>query len=85
MIMEMAAVMESEEVGGMTDEEINAKHIRLRGSLDLKYPRREASCRNECGVDDYPKHKDRPPVQHRCFLTIGHKGSCEFSSECVTS
>lgn len=84
-MMEMVMEAEEEEIGGMSDEEINAKHIRLRGSLDLKYPRREASCRHECGVDDYPKHPDKPPVQHRCFLAIGHKGPCEFSSECVTS
>lgn len=66
-----------------SDEAMDAKHIRLRGSLALKYPPREASCRHECGLDDYRKSEGKPPVQHRCFLAVGHQGPCEFSSECV--
>lgn len=70
--------------GGMTDAEIDAKHIRLRGSLALKYPPREACCWNECGLDDYFQRNGKPPKQHRCFLTNRHQGPCEFSSECAT-
>lgn len=85
MIEEEELVAESEYIGGMSDEEINAKHVRIRGSLALKYPRRENCCRNECGINDYRQPNGKPPIQHRCFLAVGHMGSCEFSSECVAS
>lgn len=85
MTMEMEMVDEAEDVGGMTDAEIDAKHISLRGSLKYKYPPRESSCRHECGASDYFKVVSKPPEHHRCFLAIGHQGDCEFSSECAVS
>jgi len=60
----------------MTDAEIDAKHIKLRGSLKLKYPPREACCRVRC------VQGDNQTRGHQCFLTSGHDGSHEFSSEC---
>lgn len=81
--MEAVLEMEEEQVEcGMTDAEIDAKHIRLRGSLKYKYPPRESSCRHECGNTDYYKVAGKPPIHHRCFLAVGHDGDCEFSSEC---
>lgn len=67
----------------MTDIEIDRKHVCLRGSLRSKYPPREVSCRKQCECGDYYKFNDRPAANHRCFLADGHKGPCEFSSECA--
>lgn len=68
----------------MTDERITAKHFRIRGSHELKYPPNESRCRNSCGhyhdVITLPKG-DRV-VPHRCFLGLSHTGFCEFSSAC---
>lgn len=65
----------------------NAKHKRLRGSNDLKYPPRESSCKNECGIPEHDvsmnrEGKEMMRRQHRCFLAAGHEGACEFSSAC---
>lgn len=59
---------------------INKKHIALRGSLDYKYPPKEACCTTTCGLLDMvdgDKNRD-----HRCVLARNHKGNCEFSWEC---
>lgn len=69
----------SEEAFYMTDAEIDAKHIRLRGSLAPKYPPREACCQKRCGAGDNNSDRDG---QHQCFLVPGHADAHEFSSEC---
>lgn len=69
----------------MTTGEINAKHVAIRGSLAYKYPPKEARCRSNCGLNDMPvtdRNGNRKLADHGCFLAVGHKGLCEFSSEC---
>lgn len=71
----------------MTDEEVNAKHLRVRGSDRYKYPPNESRCKAECGIEGHCVDTHRFTgktriVQHRCFLALGHGGFCEFSSEC---
>jgi hypothetical protein len=69
----------------MTQAEINAKHIAIRGSLAYKYPPKESRCREKCGLADMSvidNKSIRKYVDHGCFLAIGHKGECQFSSEC---
>jgi hypothetical protein len=70
------------------DESLNKKHLRLRGSLKLKYPPREARCRSTCAGVDYLVMSGPNKTQlagHPCFLAIDHAGPCEFSSECAPS
>ena len=70
----------------MTDWQISAKHYRIRGSDELKYPANESRCRNTCGHphDQYQDRDGHPRYkEHRCFLGIGHREKfCEFSSVC---
>jgi hypothetical protein len=76
----------------LTDAEIdsiNKKHKRIRGTSELKYPPKESRCHATCGIpaDDAWAHKFTGKFQkgqHRCFLAIGHRGDCEFSSECTS-
>lgn len=70
----------------MDDESINAKHKRIRGSHDLKYPANDSRCRQTCGHrHDLTKNSlglERLQ-EHRCFLAVGHEETyCQFSSEC---
>lgn len=72
----------------LTDKEmllINKRHIALRGSLALKYPRRDAACKATCGKLDNPSDRSTGG-NHQCFLNP-HPDSepHEFSSECVRS
>ena len=69
----------------MTLREINEKHMAIRGSLAYKYPPKESRCREKCGLDDMPvadRDHQRKYADHGCFLGVGHKGKCQFSSEC---
>ena len=69
----------------MTQAEINAKHVAIRGSLAYKYPPKESRCHEKCGLADMPvvdRNQNRKYADHGCFLAIGHKGECQFSSEC---
>jgi len=69
----------------MTTKEINDKHLALRGSLAYKYPPKESRCRHRCELGDMPiadKNQNIKYGDHGCFLAIGHKGTCQFSSEC---
>lgn len=70
----------------MDDESITAKHKRIRGSHDLKYPANNSRCRQTCGHrHDLTKNSlglERLQ-EHRCFLAGGHEEVyCKFSSEC---
>lgn len=68
----------------------SAKHRALRGSDRLKYPPRGGRCKSECGIPDHDsfyltnlgRNRKQQKQEHRCFLAIGHRGCCEFSSEC---
>ena len=73
---------EDEDVGGMTEGEINDKHFRIRGSMDLKYPPRDQACLAPCGFKD-ARQLGELPRDHVCVLERHHKGECEFSSECA--
>ena len=67
----------SRKLCGLTNAEIVARHLALRGSNAIKYPRVQNACVHRCGRDDNGGN------QHRCFL--GHHGpevNHEFSSEC---
>lgn len=74
----------------LTDEDyprcdacIDRRHVTLRGSMDLKYPR--AQCAHPCAGMDSRITSERRFVRyedHRCFLAEGHSGPHEFSSEC---
>jgi hypothetical protein len=74
----------------LTDDELegyNVKHKRIRGSSRLKYPPNESRCLQRCGIEahDTWTHRFTGKVfstEHRCFLSLGHEGPCEFSSEC---
>jgi hypothetical protein len=76
----------------LTDAEINSinkKHKRIRGTPELKYPPKESRCRLTCGISGHDWWADKftgkqREGQHRCFLAIGHRGDCEFSSECTS-
>lgn len=78
---------ESEDV---QDVAINAKHRKIRGSSELKYPAFDSErCHVNCGLMDLrnivaTRVEDRRR-NHRCFLFLGHEGDCEFSSECGAS
>lgn len=76
---------DDDDAGGMTDAEINAKHIRLRGSTALRYAgERQKRCEDVCGFLDLPPdEEDGEWRHHRCFLLAKHKDICEFSSECA--
>lgn len=68
----------------MTDDEVNKKHRRVRGSDALKYPPNESRCRETCGTRHdrvVTAHGERM-VEHRCFLALEHQGYCEVSSAC---
>jgi hypothetical protein len=68
-------------------ENINRKHRLIRGSMELKFPPKEARCRNTCGElhCEVPIEDEYRWVEHPCFLKPGHVGDCEFSSECDQS
>jgi hypothetical protein len=68
----------------MTDEEITAKHKRIRGTHELKYPGKESRCKGGCGRYHYVVITSRGErtTEHPCFLAIDHSGPCEFTSEC---
>lgn len=69
--------------GGLTYSQVLAKHRRLRGSDDLRYPPNTHRCRLHCGLEDM---RDGGRVRsHSCFLRLGHKEPCEYSSECGMS
>lgn len=59
-------------------ERYNAKHRRIRGSLDYKYPPITAACKSECGLGDESVPR-RDGSGHRCVLAIGHAGGHEWS------
>lgn len=65
----------------MDDESINAKHLRIRGTLDYKYPPPESACKSGCGAGDDKLNKKTS--DHRCVLAIGHEGDCMWSWECL--
>lgn len=69
----------------MTDEEITAKHKRIRKTHELKYPPNESRCRNKCGTrhDPVVTQSGEKMVEHQCFLGVVHSGECEFSSVCA--
>lgn len=53
----------------MTDDEINKKHKQIRKSDTLRHDRILTT-------------QGERMVEHQCFLAIGHRGYCEFSSAC---
>lgn len=67
-------------------ERYAAKHRRLRGTDQLRYPPNAHRCRLRCGLDDMRDGEgDKQRVaSHQCFLGT-HEGRCEFSSECGLS
>lgn len=80
----LTAAIDEDAVGGMTDAEINAKHIKLRGTTALRYAgEREKRCEEVCGYLDHPPDEgDEDWRHHRCFRVAKHEDICEFSSEC---
>lgn len=68
----------------MTDDEINKKHRRIRGSDVLKYPPNESRCKQTCGTrhDRVVTAQGERMVEHRCFLALEHQSDCQFSSAC---
>jgi hypothetical protein len=76
--------MEDDEVKDPEIRGYNRKHKLICGSYELKYPPRRERCAGECGVIHYRiEVKGREEVRaHPCFLAFGHKGNCQFSSEC---
>lgn len=72
----------------LTDQEMEgymAKHKRIRGSYELKYPPRAFRCERKCGRLHCEVEGQRGIIltEHPCFLAIGHRGECQFSSECA--
>lgn len=68
---------------GLTYAQIERKHLRLRGTHNLRYPPNAHRCRLRCGLDDM---RDGERVNsHTCFLRSNHDGPCEWSSECGLS
>lgn len=72
---------------GLTYSQIEAKHLRLRGTTDLRYPPNQHRCRLRCGLDDMRDGEgERQRISsHCCFLRSNHDGPCEWSSECGLS
>lgn len=75
---------EDEEVlPGMTLKQVNDKHVRIRGSIDLKYPPRDQCCLKPCGHNDL-RETGMPARHHVCVLNRHDTGkACEFSWECL--
>lgn len=62
-------------------EAFNAKHRRIRGTINYKYPPIAAACKADCGLADESVPR-RDNANHRCVLAIGHAGAHQWSWEC---
>lgn len=59
---------------GLTDGQMWRKHIRIRGSRELKYPPPESACHSRCGKGDTAEG-----TGHRCSSSHTHSRSLTSS------